>query len=161
MIPAVPSCGFARPISFRRHIDGPRAAGRPASGVRRGRPQACWPTAMDGELGARGRAAQPPGRRAAAGASRRLPRCARRRAPIGTPHTGLCAPLPGPLAAAHRRAPWSPVAEQVAGPRAAATTERRVCGASASARVPKAQQRRLETEPSELRSDARRLALVL
>eukprot|EP00964_Phaeocystis_antarctica_P099698 scaffold65508_cov45-Phaeocystis_antarctica.AAC.1 len=41
-----------------------------ATEPRRGRPRARWPMATDGELGARGRAARPPGQ------SGRLPRCA-------------------------------------------------------------------------------------
>ena len=72
-----------------------------ATELRRGRPQARWPTAMDGELGARGRAARPPGQPAGC-------RGARRRAPLIGTHTA-------------RVPAWTPapVAAQVAGTRAA------------------------------------------
>ena len=72
-----------------------------ATEPRRGQPRARWPTAMDGELGARGRAARPPGQSAGC-------RGARRRAPlIGTHTVRVPAWTPAPVAA------------QVAGTRAA------------------------------------------
>ena len=77
----------------------------------RGRPQACWLTAMDSELGARGRAAQPPARYAGCHG-------ARRREHLLAPSTPGC------------RSPPSPVTAQ-AGPRAAATTERSASGREA------------------------------
>ena len=72
-----------------------------ATEPRRGQPRARWPTAMDGELGARGRAARPPGQSAGC-------RGARRRAPLIGTHTA-------------RVPAWTPapVAAQVAGTRAA------------------------------------------
>ena len=86
-----------------------------ATEPRRGRPQVRWSTAMDGELGARGRAARATGRSAGC-------RGARRRGtppllPIGTRST--CVPA-GSLTAA-----------QVAGRRAAATKEHSASGRSA------------------------------
>ena len=84
-----------------------------ATEPRRGQPRARWPTAMDGELGARGRAARPPGQSAGC-------RGARRRAPlIGTHTVRVPAWTPAPVAA------------QVAGTRAAATAERSASGRSA------------------------------
>ena len=84
-----------------------------ATEPRRGQPRARWPTAMDGELGARGRAARPPGQSAGC-------RGARRRAPLIGTHTA-------------RVPAWTPapVAAQVAGTRAAATAERSASGRSA------------------------------
>ena len=83
-----------------------------ATEPRRGRPQARWSTAMDGELGARGRAARAPGRSAGC-------RGARRR---GTP----------PLLAHSTCVPAASLtAAQVAGRRAAATTEHSASGRSA------------------------------
>eukprot|EP00964_Phaeocystis_antarctica_P115603 scaffold79557_cov96-Phaeocystis_antarctica.AAC.1 len=72
---------------------------------------------MDGELGARGRAARAPGRSAGC-------RGARRREHL-LAHTAQCASLPG------CRSPPAPVAAQVAGPRAAATMERSASGREA------------------------------
>ena len=76
-----------------------------ATELRRGRPQARWPTAMDGELGARGRAARALGRSAGC-------RGARRRGTYWHTHRhSTCASLPGCCS------PLAPVAAQVADPR--------------------------------------------
>jgi len=83
-----------------------------ATEPRRGRPQARWSTAMDSELGARGRAARAPGRSAGC-------RGARRR---GTPPLlahSMCVPTASLTAA------------QVAGQRAATTKEHSASGRSA------------------------------
>ena len=77
-----------------------------ATEPRRGRPQARWSTAMDGELGARGRAARAPGRSAGC-------RGARRRGTYWHTHRhSTCASLPGCCS------PPAPVAAQVASRRA-------------------------------------------
>ena len=90
-----------------------------ATEPRRGRPQARWSTAMDGELGARGRAARAPGRSAGC-------RGARRRGTYWHTHRhSTCASLPGCCS------PPAPVAAQVASRRAAATKEHSASGRKA------------------------------
>ena len=81
--------------------------------------QARWSTAMDGELGARGRAARAPGRSAGC-------RGARRRGTYWHTHRhSTCASLPGCWS------PPAPVAAQVASRRAAATKEHSASGRKA------------------------------
>ena len=75
-----------------------------ATAPRRGRPQACRPTALDGAPGALVRAAWPPGRPVGCRGARR-----RERTSTGT----RACPMPG------CRSPPVPIAAQVAGPRAA------------------------------------------
>ena len=90
-----------------------------ATEPRRGRPQVRWSTAMDGELGARGRAARATGRSAGC-------RGARRRGTYWHTHRhSTCASLPGCCS------PPAPVAAQVASRRATATTERSASGRKA------------------------------